>query len=51
MIKQRKKAGICWDEKGKVTQQGKQIELKEINQKVLAKVENLKRYRQYKNTD
>ncbi len=45
MIKQRKEAGMCWDEKRKATQFKQTIQLEEINQKVLAKERRLKIYR------
>ena len=37
MIRQRKNARICWDEKRKTIQVKQTIELEEINQKLLAK--------------
>ena len=46
MIKQRKDGGTRREEKEKVTQEKITIQLEEINQKVLAKEERLKRYRQ-----
>ena len=45
MIRQRKTAGICWDEQRKTTQIKQSIQLKEINQKILAKEGRLRRYR------
>ena len=45
MIKQRKNVRACWDKKEKATQVKMTIQLEEINQKVPAKEERLKRYR------
>ena len=43
--KEKKNAGICWDEKRKTTQQLKQTKLlQDVNQKVLATKGRLKRY-------
>ena len=46
MIKQKKNARIIRNRKEKTTQEKLTIQLEEINQKVLAKEGNLKRYRQ-----
>ena len=47
MIRQRRNAGICWDEKEKATQVKQTMQREEINQKVMAKEERLKRYRDW----
>ena len=46
MIKQRKNAGTFWDKKEKATQEKITIQDEEINQKVQAKEERFKRYRE-----
>ena len=46
MIKQKKDGGICRNKKEKATQEKITMQLEEINQKVLAKEEILKKYRQ-----
>ena len=46
MIKQKKNAGTCRDQKGKAMQKEKIIQLEEINQKVQSKEGILKRFLQ-----
>ena len=46
MIKQQRDAEICGNKKEKATREKITVQLKEINQKVLAKEGRLKRYRQ-----
>ena len=46
MIKEKEDAGICRNKKEKAAQEKITVQLEEINQKVLANEERLKRYRQ-----
>ena len=44
MLRQKKNAKKCWDEKSKATQLEQTIQLEDINKNVLTKEERLKRY-------